>query len=265
MNTFSMSSFRLDGRNALIIGGGGGIGSVVAAAMSAAGAGVVVADWNVDAAKSVATSIRKTGFVAHADAVDIRDSASVDGVFDRTMSTLGGVDIVVNLAFKAVQKPIVNVSDDDLAETIRSCLFGACYISRAAGRSLIRQGQGGSVIHFTSITSLVALGRGNGIYAATKAGINALVRETAIEWAPHNIRVNGIAPCQTRTPSLEHRLADLALGGASEITKNMVSRIPLGRMAEPHEMAGPCIFLASEASSMITGQILAVDGGYTAQ
>ncbi|MFH1266065.1 MAG: SDR family oxidoreductase, partial [Planctomycetota bacterium] len=96
-------------------------------------------------------------------------------------------------------------------------------------------------------------------------GLNALVRELAVEWAPHGIRVNAVAPCQVRTPSLD-RLLDSGLhGGRDELTARMLAEIPLSRLGEPEDMAGPCLFLASDAASMVTGQILFVDGGNTAQ
>ena len=130
---------------------------------------------------------------------------------------------------------------------------------------MVEAGHGGSVIHMSSIASVRALGRGLGVYAATKAGINALVRELAVEWAPYNIRVNALAPCQFKTIAFEGLLNDPRFGGKKSLTEKMLSKIPLNRFGEPDEIVGPCIFLASDASSMVTGHVLFVDGGYLAQ
>jgi NAD(P)-dependent dehydrogenase (short-subunit alcohol dehydrogenase family) len=123
----------------------------------------------------------------------------------------------------------------------------------------------GSIIHISSIASARALGRGTGTYAAAKAGVNALVRELAVELAPHGIRANAIAPCQFRTTSFEAVLDNPRFGGREALTARMLGRIPLGRFGQPDEIVGPCVFLASAASSMVTGHVLLVDGGYTAQ
>jgi NAD(P)-dependent dehydrogenase (short-subunit alcohol dehydrogenase family) len=109
------------------------------------------------------------------------------------------------------------------------------------------------------------LGRGTGAYAAAKAGLNALVRESAVEWAPYKIRVNAVAPCQVRTPSLERVLDSGLHGGRAAVTAKMLSRIPMGRFAEAEDMVGPALFLASAEAAMVTGQVLFVDGGNTAQ
>jgi NAD(P)-dependent dehydrogenase (short-subunit alcohol dehydrogenase family) len=117
----------------------------------------------------------------------------------------------------------------------------------------------GSIINMASFAALAGLGRGNTAYTASKGGVAALTRELAIEWAPHGIRVNALAPCQMRTPIIEALLSDPAL------MDRLVAKIPLGRIGEPDDLVGPAIFLASDASRMVTGHVLAVDGGYLAQ
>jgi NAD(P)-dependent dehydrogenase (short-subunit alcohol dehydrogenase family) len=112
------------------------------------------------------------------------------------------------------------------------------------------------------VASVAALGRGTGPYSAAKAGVNALTRELAVEWAKSGVRVNAIAPCQIDTPQLRKLLVDPQFD-ADKLMNTWLNAIPMGRIGEPHEVAGPCIFLASDAASLITGHVLLVDGGYT--
>ena len=157
------------------------------------------------------------------------------------------------------------MTQEEFDRTMALCLRGAFLCSREVARRMVEQGSGGSIVHMSSIASAVALGRGTGAYAAAKAGINALVRETAVEWAADAIRVNAIAPCQFNTPSLQKVLNDSSLGKKEDLVEAMVSKIPLGRFGEPDDIVGPALFLASSDSAMVTGQVLFVDGGYTAQ
>lgn len=257
--------FALNGKVAVLVAAGGGIGRAVTASFARAGAKLVLADLDSSglALLEKDAGLKKGGFICHE--VDVRTPASIDALFEAAVERFSKVDIVVNMAFTNVLRPLREMSDEEFNLTMDVCLGGSFRISRTALGHMIPQQTGGSIIHFSSIAAEAALGRGTGAYAAAKAGINALVRELAVECAPSGIRVNGIAPCQTRTPALQRLLDDRSLAAEGSIEARMIGRIPLGRLAEPEDIADPCVFLASDAARMVTGIILPVDGGFLSQ
>lgn len=257
--------FTLDSKVAVLVAAGGGIGRAVASSFARMGAKLVVSDLNPESLAALENdeSLRQTEVLSHG--VDVRSTPSIEALFAAAMERFGKIDIVVNMAFTNVLKPLQQMSDAEFQLTMDVCLGGSFRISRAALDRMVPQQTGGCLIHFSSIAAEAALGRGTGAYAAAKAGINALVRELAVECAPHKIRVNGIAPCQTRTPALQRLLDDRAVAPEGSIEARMLGRIPLGRLAEPEDIADPCVFLASDAARMITGIILPVDGGFLSQ
>ncbi len=256
--------FRLDGKVALVTAAGGGFGSVISKGLAQQGADVVVTDLNEDALGEVDQQVKQCGRRSLALSLDVSDLEQIDETVARVVGEMGQIDILVNVACNAVLNPVLEMSAEDFDSTIATCLRGAFFVSRAVGQVMVDQGRGGSMVHISSIASARALGRGTGIYAAAKAGVNAMVRELAVEWASHSIRVNAIAPCQFRTESFERVLNDPRHGGCEHLTKKMTSRIPIGRFGEPEEIAAPTIFLVSDASSMVTGHVLFLDGGYMA-
>jgi len=256
--------FRLDGKIALVTAAGGGLGAGISQGLAQQGADVVVTDVDSDALGKIDQQVKQCGRRSLALSMDVSDPKQVDETVARSVAEMGQIDILVNVACNAVLKPMLEMSDDDFDRTIATCLRGAFFISRAIGLVMVDQDCGGNMVHISSIASARVLGRGTGIYAAAKAGVNAMVRELAVEWASHPIRVNAIAPCQFRTESFERVLDDPRHGGREYLTKKMTARIPLGRFGEPEEIVAPTIFLVSDASSMVTGHVLFLDGGYTA-
>lgn len=257
--------FDLTGKTALVTAAAGGFGEAISLGLAESGASVLVTDIREDGVEELAEQINKLGHRAICAPCDIKNLDQMNNVVDLAVREFGRIDILVNIAGYAVLGSILEMSAEDFDLTVNSSLKGAFQISQSVGRVMVENGHGGSIIHISSIAAARALGRGTGIYAATKAGINALVRELAVEWAPHSIRVNAIAPCQFRTNSFEKILNNPEYGGPEALTEKLLSRIPLGRFGEPDEIVGPCVFLASDASSMVTGHVLAVDGGYLAK
>ena len=257
--------FAIDGRKGIVFGAAGGIGAVLCDQIARRGADLVLCDLREAAAEEGAERIRDMGGRAIGIGCDVDREAEVDGAVQEAVAFLGSLDFAVNLTVKQQLNPIVRMSQQQFDQSIHTSLGGSFLISRAVGRVLLDQGRGGSLVHFSSIASSAAFGRGTGAYAASKAGVNALVRELAVEWAPFGIRVNAIAPCQVRTPMLDSVLDNPALENRDALLEKILSRIPAGRLAEPADLVGPCLFLISQASVMVTGHVLFVDGGFMAQ
>ena len=257
--------FGLQGKVALVTGAAGGLGSAISIGLAEHGADVVVTDIDVSAAQSLADKIHSLGRKTLVVQLDITNHDQIKDAVRRTVEHFGHIEILVNVACAAKLTPLDRMTVEEFNKTINSCLTGAFLITQAAGCAMLDQGEGGSIIHVSSISSSCALGRGTGAYAASKAGVNALVRELAVEWGPRGVRVNAVAPCQFKTPSLMRVLQDPALGGENELREKMLSQIPVGHFGEPEDLVGPCVFLASDASRMVVGHILYVDGGYTAK
>jgi NAD(P)-dependent dehydrogenase (short-subunit alcohol dehydrogenase family) len=172
----------------------------------------------------------------------------------------GRVDVLVNNVGIGHRSRPENLSLADWQKVARVNLDGTFLWSQEAGRRMIRQGNGGSIVNISSIAGSSALGRGNFVYSVTKGGINQFTRELAIEWAPHQIRVNAIQPAQILTPALKRVFADLQ-EGENTLRTRLLSGIPLDRFGEPEDVAKAALFLASDAAAFITGHLLPVDGG----
>jgi NAD(P)-dependent dehydrogenase (short-subunit alcohol dehydrogenase family) len=245
--------FRLDGKIAAIIGGGSGIGEAVARGAARQGAAVVCLDNNADAARRVAESI---GQSAGASAVDVRDPEQVAAALDAIAAGRGSLDIVVCTPGINVRKSILSYSADEFDRVVGVNLKGSFNVLQSAGRIMVAQKRGAIVI-FSSIRAQV-VEPGQSVYAATKAGIVQLVRTAAAEFGPHGVRVNAVGPGVVETP-LTSPIKANADWYAAYANKSV-----LKRWARADEMAGPTLFLCSDAASYVTGTILFADGGWTA-
>jgi NAD(P)-dependent dehydrogenase (short-subunit alcohol dehydrogenase family) len=239
--------FRLDGRRAVVIGAGSGIGREAALALAAQGAAVVCADRDLPAAGETASMCDGV-----ARALDVLDTPAVR----RAAGELDPVDILVFSPATNVRKRLLDYSAEEFTRVVDLNLRASFEIVRAFGAGMVERGSG-SMIGFASIRAQVTE-PGQGVYAATKAGLVQLLRTAAAEFGPHGVRVNAIAPGVVETP-LTRQIKDNPSWYDAYAAKSA-----LGRWARPEEMAGAVVYLASDAASFVTGSCLYVDGGWTA-
>jgi len=255
----SIPSFSLEGKAAIITGGKQGIGRAIALAFAEAGADVAVCGRVIEDGKlqAVADEIRGLGRRSLTVQADISRKADVDNLVQRVMDEFGGIDILVNNAGKIIVKSLLDTPEDEWDEIIDINLKGYYLCSQAAGRIMLER-KTGTIINMGSRIGMKAL-KNRAAYCIAKAGVLMLTRVLALELASYNIRVNAIAPGIVKTEMTKY------LWSGQETLKQSESAIPLGgRLAEPADMVGAALFLASEASSYITGDTILVDGGANA-
>ena len=252
-------SFKLTGETAVVTGGGRGIGRAIALGFAQAGATVCIADRDTKAAGDVADEIRAAGGKASAYIADVGDEPSVEALFKAVAAEHGGPHILVNNAGTAIRKPSLTVSMEDWDTVIRINMTGSFLCARVAARYMIEAG-GGRIVNMASIMGLSGGGLYPNIsYQTSKGAVVNMTRALALEWAKSNIRVNAVAPTWVRTDFIKGLLAQ------PELVKQIEAMMPLGRMADPEDIVGAVLFLASRASGMVTGHTLPVDGGFLAQ
>ena len=251
---------RLDGRVAIVTGAARGIGRETAETLAAAGAHVVLADLDKETTEDAAADIRALGLYATASVADVADEASVDSMVQATLKREGRLDILVNNAGIAIRRPAVELALADWDKVVSVNLTGSFLCARAAAGPMIAAGVGGAIVNVASIMGLSGGGLyPNVSYQATKGAIVNMTRALAVEWAPHAIRVNAVAPTYVRTELIGPILKD------PELVARIEAMTPLRKLAEPADIAAAIAFLVSPAAAMITGHILAVDGGFLAQ
>ena len=252
-----LRQFSLEGKVAVVTGSSRGIGRAIAEGFAGAGAAVTVNGLNPETTQSVADAIVAAGGKSLALPADVSKAADVERLIEATVAAFGRLDILVNNAgISPYYKPAETVTEAEWDEVMRVNLKGVFLCCQAAGRVMIAQ-KSGRIINMSSIGGTIALPRLIA-YCSAKGAINQLTRVLAVEWAPHHILVNAIAPGFIET--------DLTKGLRENPKRHdaPIQRVPLGRLGTPAEIAGAAIYLASDAASYVTGHMLDIDGGWLA-
>jgi NAD(P)-dependent dehydrogenase (short-subunit alcohol dehydrogenase family) len=250
--------FDLTGKVAIVTGGGRGLGRVIALGLAEHGADVVVVSRTAAQVDTVAGEITALGRKALALQVDTSARADVERMVARTLETWGRIDVLVNNAGIDIIKPAVDYAEAEWDQILDINLKGYFLCAQAVGRQMIRQ-RGGAILMNSSIAGSIGV-TGLTPYASAKGGVNQLARTLAVEWAPHNVRVNVFSPAyfENVMQGVEHVHRDEAK------ERHIREWTPLGRRGRLEELVGPVVFLASDAASYVTGNVLMVDGGWTA-
>lgn len=253
--------FDLGGRRALVTGGGRGLGAAICRELVLRGADVVftarpggVGTQRVD---GFVQELRALGTSVSAIDLDVRSVEDIDAAVDVAFERLGGIDILVNNAGTNVQQWALEVDEATWDEIVDANLKGLFFVSQAVARRVETIDAECAIVNIASQMGLVGWNR-RAAYCASKGGVVNLTRALAVEWAQYGIRVNGVAPTFVHTPLADKMLEDEALH------REVISRMPLGRIGEPEDVANAVVYLAGSASAMVTGHTLVVDGGWTA-
>ena len=255
--------FDLHGKTACVSGGYGGLGEAIAWGLAQRGARVAVSGRDAQKAVALARSLNAAGHDAIGLGVDAHDVADIRRSVDEVAQRLGGIDILMNCVGMQREETLLEVTeaayDEVVAVNLKAAMFQAQAVARHQIQAAAQGRRGAKQVHLLSVRSQLGLrGRGYSAYCSSKGGLVMLIKQHAMELAPHGITVNGVAPTVVRTEMARHWLENPAT--RAQITE----RIPLGRVADPRDVVGAALFLCAPASDFITGQVVNVDGGITA-
>ena len=253
------TAFSLEGQTAIVTGGGHGIGAAIADALARSGAAVALFDKNLPAAQAVAGKLQEAGLSASVYQVDVTDEASIVKAMDEVVGHSGRLDCLINNAGLAIRRPSIELDLKDWDAVLAVNLTGVFLCARHAARHMLAR-KSGVIINTASIMGLSGGGLYPNIsYQSTKGAVVNLTRSLAVEWASDGIRVNAIAPTWVRTDFIK------PLTDNPELLARMQAMTPMGKIAEVSDIVGGVVYLASPAASMVTGHVLAIDGGFLAQ
>jgi NAD(P)-dependent dehydrogenase (short-subunit alcohol dehydrogenase family) len=251
-----LERFRLDGRVAVVTGSTRGLGRAFASALAEAGADIVIVGRDQAAAAEVKAEIEALGRRALVSVGDVTKRADVERILATTLEAFGRVDVLVNNAGACVHRPALEVTDDEWHHVMSVNVDGVWLCSQIFGRQFVAQ-KSGSIVNIGSMSAqIVNRPQWQPAYNASKAAVHHLTKSLAAEWAPYGVRVNALAPGYMRT--------DMAPVDDPQFRRNWIEDAPQQRAGEPNELGPAVIFLASDASSFMTGSVLTIDGGYTA-
>jgi len=247
------------GQIAYLPGGYGGLGEAIAWGLAMRGAKVVISGRDEIKAQKLANEISAAGFAASGLQCDATKVDSIKKSTDAVVDTYGGLNLLVNCVGIQIEEPLLEVKEKSFDQVYETNLKSAMFLAQASARHQVDQGQGGRQIHLLSVRSKLGIrGRGYSAYCSTKGGMAMLIKQHAVELAEHKITVNGVAPTFVYTELIRYIVED------PEYHEKLVSRIPMGRIADPKDVVGAALYFLSPAASFVTGQILYVDGGITA-
>lgn len=252
----SYSKLNLDGKVAVVIGGTSGIGRAIAHGLAEAGGTVVCTSRRAEQVESTAAEIENFGRKTLRITSDVSDRASLENLLEKSVAEFGKVDILVNSAGRTKRAPTLEFAEEDWTAILETNLTGTLRACQIFGRQMIAQ-KYGRIINIASLSTFVSLFE-VAAYSASKAAVASLTKSLAIEWAKHGVNVNAIAPGVFKT-DLNRELLE-----STERGKEFQLRTPMGRFGQVEELAGAAIFLASDAASYVTGEVLVVDGGFLA-
>jgi NAD(P)-dependent dehydrogenase (short-subunit alcohol dehydrogenase family) len=248
--------FRLSGKCAVVVGGTSGLGKAISLGLAEAGADVVAASRRQEEVDAVAAEIEALGRRALRHTVDVRDRSSVEALHRAVMESFGRVDILVNSAGTTHRQSTMECSEEDWSRILDINLTGTLRACQIFGRTMMKQ-HSGRIVNIASLATFVAF-RDVAAYGASKAGVGSLTKSLAIELAPYGVNVNAIAP------GIFPTAMNGDLVNKTERGREQKLRTPMGRFGQPEEIVGGAVYLASDAASFVTGEILVIDGGYLA-
>lgn len=252
----SFAKLELNGRTAVVVGGTSGIGRAIAHGLAEAGADVICTSRREEQVEVAAAEIETLGRRTLRVTSDVSDKSSIEGLLAESVAAFGKVDILVNSAGRTKREPTLDLEEETWNAILETNLSGTLRTCQVFGRHMIDKGYG-RIVNIASLSTFVSLFE-VAAYSASKAAVASLTKSLAIEWAKHGVNVNAIAPGVFRT-ALNEKLLD-----ESERGREFLTRTPMGRFGKVEELAGAAVFLASDAASYVTGEVLVVDGGFLA-